>query len=100
MHGKPRVAQSAVLLHPVLVHIKPYKECMQIQLQALEGPPVDVDAVVDALLAADLSPAALAAAEAAASSRPAARKPVGAHHVSPCGCVLACQVWMHVVGSS
>jgi hypothetical protein len=45
-------------------------------VQALEGPPVDVDAVVDALMAADLSPAALAAAE-AASSRPPARKPPG-----------------------
>ncbi len=34
--------------------------------QAYEGNPVDVDAVINALLATDLSPASLAAAEAAA----------------------------------
>ena len=54
--------------------------------QALEGPPVDVDAVVDALMAADLSPAGLAAAEAASLGLsfkpPPHRLPVGGSWVS------------------
>lgn len=47
-------------------------------LQALEGNPVDVDAVIEVLMGADLSPAAAAASEAAAHSHtfsPQSRQP-------------------------
>jgi hypothetical protein len=59
-------------------------------LQALEGNPVDVDAVIEVLMSADLSSGAMAASEAAAlglSFSPPPRQPAslppppGAHYV-------------------